>query len=42
MAARIRKGDRVKVISGEDKGKRGDVTRSCPRRTAPWCRACVW
>ena len=28
MAARIRKGDRVVVISGDDKGKQGKVTRA--------------
>lgn len=31
MAARIRKGDRVEVISGNAKGKRGEVTRVLPR-----------
>ena len=31
MAARIRKGDRVEVISGADKGKRGEVLRMIPR-----------
>jgi|UniRef100_A0A8J4H9N3 large subunit ribosomal protein L24 len=31
MAARIRKGDRVQVISGADKGKRGEVLRVMPR-----------
>ncbi len=31
MAARIRKGDRVLVISGADKGKRGDVLRVMPK-----------
>lgn len=31
MAARIRKGDQVEVISGEDKGKRGEVTRVLPK-----------
>ena len=28
MAAKIRKGDRVQVLAGRDKGKRGDVTRT--------------
>jgi large subunit ribosomal protein L24 len=32
MGARIRKGDRVVVISGEDKGKQGKVTRVIPER----------
>lgn len=31
MAARIRKGDRVVVISGADKGKRGEVTQVLPK-----------
>jgi len=31
MAARIRKGDRVEVISGADKGKRGEVMRVFPK-----------
>lgn len=31
MAARIRKGDRVVVISGSDKGRRGEVLRVIPR-----------
>jgi len=31
MAARIRKGDQVEVISGADKGKRGEVLRVMPR-----------
>ena len=32
MAARIRKGDTVLVISGADKGKRGAVLRMIPKR----------
>jgi large subunit ribosomal protein L24 len=31
MAARIRKGDQVQVISGEEKGKRGEVMRVLPK-----------
>jgi large subunit ribosomal protein L24 len=31
MAARIRKGDRVQVISGANKGQRGEVTQVFPR-----------
>jgi large subunit ribosomal protein L24 len=31
MAARIRKGDRVVVISGRDKGKKGEVLRLYPK-----------
>ena len=30
-AAKIRKGDRVVVLSGKDKGKTGEVTRSVPK-----------
>ena len=30
MAAKIRKGDKVAVISGRDKGKRGEVLRVLP------------
>jgi large subunit ribosomal protein L24 len=30
-AARIKKGDRVVVLSGKDKGKTGDVTRAMPK-----------
>jgi large subunit ribosomal protein L24 len=30
MAARIRKGDKVVVIAGKDKGKRGEVIRVAP------------
>ena len=30
-AARIKKGDRVIVLSGKDKGKTGDVTASMPK-----------
>jgi large subunit ribosomal protein L24 len=31
MAARIRKGDRVQVITGAEKGKQGEVLRVFPR-----------
>jgi len=30
MAAKIRKGDRVQVMAGRDKGKRGEVLRVIP------------
>ena len=30
-AAKIRKGDRVVVLSGKDKGKTGEVVRSIPK-----------
>ena len=32
MAAKIRKGDRVVVLTGKDKGKAGDVLRIMPDR----------
>ena len=31
MAAKIRKGDRVQVLAGRDKGKRGEVLRVLPK-----------
>jgi large subunit ribosomal protein L24 len=31
MAAKIKKGDKVVVLSGKDKGKTGEVTRVLPR-----------
>jgi len=31
MAAKIRKGDRVVVLTGRDKGREGEVIRSIPR-----------
>ena len=31
MAARLRKGDRVEVIAGADKGKRGEIVRMLPK-----------
>jgi large subunit ribosomal protein L24 len=30
-AAKIKKGDKVVVLSGKDKGKQGEVTKSLPR-----------
>jgi large subunit ribosomal protein L24 len=30
-AAKIKKGDRVVILSGKDKGKHGEVTKSMPR-----------
>jgi large subunit ribosomal protein L24 len=32
-AARIKKGDRVVVLSGKDKGKHGEVTKSMPKES---------
>ncbi|HEY0112851.1 MAG TPA: 50S ribosomal protein L24 [Allosphingosinicella sp.] len=31
MAMKIKKGDRVVILSGKDKGKHGEVTRSLPK-----------
>jgi large subunit ribosomal protein L24 len=31
MAAKIKKGDKVVVLSGKDKGKHGEVVKSMPR-----------
>ena len=31
MALKIKKGDRVVVLSGKDKGKHGEVTKSLPK-----------
>lgn len=33
MAAKIRKGDRVEVIAGADKGRRGEVLKVLPRES---------
>src|SRR5438270_8473287 len=32
MAMKVKKGDRVKVLSGKDRGKEGEVMRSIPSR----------
>jgi large subunit ribosomal protein L24 len=32
MAMKIKKGDRVKVLSGKDRGKEGEVMRAIPSR----------
>jgi large subunit ribosomal protein L24 len=31
MAAKLKKGDRVIVLAGKDKGKKGDITRVMPK-----------
>jgi large subunit ribosomal protein L24 len=31
MAAKLRKGDKVVVLAGKDKGRKGDVTRVLPK-----------
>ena len=42
MAAKIRKGDKVVVITGRDKGRTGEVIEVRPRRSARWCAASTW
>jgi large subunit ribosomal protein L24 len=31
MAAKLRKGDRIVVLAGKDKGKKGEITRVMPK-----------
>ena len=42
MAAKIRKGDKVIVLTGRDKGRTGEVIEVRPTRTARWCAASTW
>ena len=43
MAAKIKKGDRVVLLTGKDKGRTGQVDQgACPRRAACWSRASTW
>ena len=43
MAAKIRKGDKVVVITGRDKGRSGEVIEMRPSRgAARWCAASTW
>ena len=42
MAAKIRKGDKVVVLTGRDKGRTGEVIEVRPDRTARWCAASTW
>jgi large subunit ribosomal protein L24 len=35
MAAKLKKGDKVIVLTGKDKGKTGEIIASCPRKTRP-------
>jgi ribosomal protein L24 len=39
MAAKLKKGDKVVVLTGKDKGKTGEITPSCRRTTRPWSMA---
>ena len=36
---KIKKGDRVVVLAGRDKGKRGEVLQVIPSRIGRWSRA---
>jgi large subunit ribosomal protein L24 len=36
MAAKLKTGDKVVVLAGKDKGKRGRDRRSIPRPARPW------
>ena len=42
MAAKIKKGDKVVVLAGRDKGRGGEVSRSFRRRRARSCAASIW
>ncbi len=42
MAAKIKKGDKVVVLAGRDKGRTGEVIKVIPKRTAPSCAASTW
>jgi large subunit ribosomal protein L24 len=35
MAAKLKKGDRVVVLTGKDKGKKGEIVPSCRRTARP-------
>ena len=39
MAAKLKKGDNVVVLAGKDKGKKGEISRCCRRRTRRSCPA---
>ncbi len=39
MAAKIKKGDKVVVLTGRDKGKSGEVLECVPMRPARSCAA---
>jgi large subunit ribosomal protein L24 len=42
MAAKIKKGDKVVVLTGRDKGRTGEVIEVRRRKTARWCAASTW
>ena len=42
MAAKIRKGDKVVVLTGRDKGRTGEVFEVRPTEGARWCAASTW
>jgi hypothetical protein len=39
MAAKLKKGDKVVVLAGKDKGKEGKSPPSTPRPARPWSMA---
>lgn len=42
MAAKIRKGDKVIVLNGRDKGRTGEVFEVRPPRARRSCAASTW
>ena len=42
MAAKIKKGDKVVVLTGRDKGRTGEVIEVLRPRAARWCAASTW
>ena len=42
MKLKIKKGDKVVVLTGRDKGKTARCCASCATRTASSCRASTW
>jgi large subunit ribosomal protein L24 len=42
MAAKIKKGDKVVVLTGRDKGKTGEVIEVVRPRSARSCAASTW
>jgi large subunit ribosomal protein L24 len=39
---KIKKGDKVIVLAGRDKGQKGEVLKVLREETAWWCRASTW
>ena len=40
MAAKIKKGDKVEIIAGKDKGEQGTVLRVLPEKNRVWVEEC--